>query len=425
MDEVQKIDTDKTALEYFYLANKAVDDGEDQLAINFFSTALSKEPQNSEFGRAYVKSMCKAGLLEEASSFAVKFADETGDLNFYLEWSRIPDMICDWSESELRRKRIVEKFPGHRIALNAIVERIMPSIEMLNFEQAADLIKENWSQIVATAIAPRQITEALSQLNMFERLEVFTRKCIEVYGDEVDAVNFTNSLKRSAKAIKNIKMMSEYFRDYNIISLGQNCLPYMIACRWGLNLHAASGKVTPFDLGAFFGDTAPDAISDDFKRFRDKSNFLTIHDRRGIPSVIEKNTRVPFYHERGKSITDDNLDIFFRRISDQVSNYLKLMKRDPKLFVFCRCGSGSLERLIIALSDHLENWSCNLLIIDVLDDEYQTVANHPRIRYVKAPYPKDYNWNWMGDYLSDRGYAFEHYISNLIRSQIVAITFEI
>jgi hypothetical protein len=58
------------------------------------------------------------------------------------------------------------------------------------------------------------------------------------------------------------------------------------------------------------------------------------------------------------------------------------------------------------------------IILNVTKTAFVFEPQNDLVTYIHAPYPDDYNWNWIGDYTSDRGIHYENNIVSRIFSVI-------
>jgi hypothetical protein len=428
MSDNQPLQTDspapsltETIDQLFARALDARDDGEDELAAELFSQLIERAPDNRDFRFKHILALEKHGawaLADDACLNASRYFKD--DLLFIQEWSRIPDALCNWDESISRRKSLLETFPvsKHKDSILAVTEQILPMLESANRAGAKNLIEQYWPSILEICLAPRQVMDGLLALCMFDKASTFCRRVMEVYSTNItDGMDFKNALTLAEKAAANMEITNVDFADVRLISLGQNCLSYALPARWGLNKFAGyDEEITPFDLGAFPRIFAMDLIKADFASFYDKSKFVISKAERGMPMLRYEPYWIPYYHERGKFWVDESMEPIHSHILNQVETFRRISKSKKKLYIFCLCGEGDLDALIEEASILLDEHS-RLLIIDVLQ---KSSAPKPalQVTYLHLPYPRDYNWNWIGDYTSDQGLSFEQEIIEHIKSEL-------
>jgi hypothetical protein len=124
------------------------------------------------------------------------------------------------------------------------------------------------------------------------------------------------------EAQKNLEFLSLNNHSINILSLGQNCLPYSITSRWGLNPTAGiENEFTIFDLGAFSLNYSIDLINSDFAMLRDRTNYWIDLGSAGVPMARIKDTAISFFHERGIYWIDASLDRFHTHIAHKIDAF--------------------------------------------------------------------------------------------------------
>ncbi len=216
-------------------------------------------------------------------------------------------------------------------------------------------------------------------------------------------------------ALENLRMRADMARQNQelvtrtgaqVISIGQNCLPYLLGGRWGLIAQQATPEaLQPFDLGGFHNDNVADAIATDFAAFKDRNNYVVAGAWGGGKMLNHRPTNVGFFHERGPYWLH-HPERFFDRIDLMLENWARAKVGGKRIFVFCYCGAGSLERLVEVADQHLLGVDAQLLIVDVLQEPHVPPA-HERVSYIHVPYPRDYTWTKVEHQISPRGMNFE------------------
>ncbi len=190
-------------------------------------------------------------------------------------------------------------------------------------------------------------------------------------------------------------------KKYEIVSLGQNCLPRTILTRWNIKPSKSQGELSgPFDLVRHELDRIIHYIENDFEGYFDDLYFKlgkkNIFDFRGRGLWL-KNDGTAFFHD--KDCKKNDKEKLVQRISRRIDNFRKIIKADrPVLFVMNVTNytndphvNAKLEELFNVLKRARGDKFFKLALLDF---NYE-IDDSDKYYVLRLPEPlKDYNKYW-------------------------------
>jgi hypothetical protein len=132
---------------------------------------------------------------------------------------------------------------------------------------------------------------------------------------------------------------------------------------------------------------------------------------------VHRPSNVGFFHERGTHWVTPDGGRFFSRLALMITNWQRSLRAKRRLYVFCYCGAGSLEKLVEVAARKLLTPGAHLLVVNVLGEAAACPA-HGQVTYLHAPYPVHYDWTSVFQQVSERGFAFERRIAEAMATCI-------
>jgi len=226
-------------------------------------------------------------------------------------------------------------------------------------------------------------------------------------------------LKRMHWGKLNRAWMTKYFDDITVLSLGQNCLPWLLPNRWGLRPKELDiSPIGPFDLFATIGDKISEAVEGDFEPFLRESALKQFAGLLKTPTLMNEAMQASFFHEMGNWWAADNWRRLRVSYQERIDRFKRIAETGSVLYVYCICGKNNVDALIKTYLSKLHRDNCRLLIINVLSEPVLSGTKYEQLNIVNIPYPQDYNWTYWNDYTSERGVAFEFAIAEAIKAEL-------
>jgi hypothetical protein len=211
----------------------------------------------------------------------------------------------------------------------------------------------------------------------------------------------------------------------SIISLGLNCLPWHLPCRWGLrrmeDFHALFG---PFALA---GHTIPgvlSALENDFAGYCDPQDFRIIRTQRGHQLAIRLDRTAHWNHNRGPYWLKDDAAAMRASLSAKAALFRLSCRRPDAVFLLATCpveypeeALDFLPRLDAALA-RFTGRTGNRILIGNQTARQRTLGLHvvnATTRFLYCPYPSaDYVWHDDAHSDTPAGLAFERGFIGLV-----------
>lgn len=213
-------------------------------------------------------------------------------------------------------------------------------------------------------------------------------------------------------------------KKYEIVSLGQNCLPRTILTRWGIKPSKAQGELScPFDLVKHELDRIIYYIENDFEGYFDdlyfklcKKNFFDFRGR----GVWIKNDGTIFFHD--KDCKKDDKEKLIQRISRRIDNFREIIKSDkPILFVMNvmnYANDPNINMKLVRLYNILKHIRGDKFFKIALFDFNYEINDSDKYYVLRLPKPiekYDNYWNRSAFVKSVLGRFFENSICEFIK----------
>ena len=403
--------------EYRRLLDAAIDardDGEPEDSAALLHILLGKFPADADATIEFVKTSRSLGKTEEAEqALTAAIAKNPNHFQLRKAWVDLPSFSQNWEESINRARTLRAAFPPPQYpqAWRSLEIEYDFLYDTGQWDVLSALIDANWENYKTYQNALPGGLGALNNLFLTDKLATLVDTAAPQAWQQMPDEAAGNLRLRAEMARQNLAAVAH--TGVKIISIGQNCLPYLVGGRWGLLGSPADPlALQPFELGGFHNDNVAEAIDTDFAAFKDRDNYVITGAYGGGQMYTHQPSNVGFFHERGPWWMNDP-SRFFARIDLMLANWAKIKTAGKRIFVFCYCGAGSLERLVEVADRHLLGPDSHLIIIDVLQEPH-TPPPHERVSYVHTAYPRDYTWTKVGHQTTARGMAFELSIVNPI-----------
>jgi hypothetical protein len=389
-------------------AFEAREDGELEDAAAILQALLADCPGDAAATLEYAALARKSDTPEAAETALLRaMAAHNANFELHAAWADIPIHHGD-HEALVARGRLLRGLfppPEHPKAWRSLAIELDSHFEAGRWAELAGLVDKHWPDFLRHApILPDGIA-ALNKLFLTDRLAQLAAQASPAAFGHLPPETPENLRRRAAMAARNRELVKN--SGTRIISLGQNCLPYQLAGRWGLIAEQADpAALMPFDLGGFHQDSAAAAIAADFRNFADHADYIIGRAWGGGKMFVHKPTNIGFFHERGAFWVTPDREKFHARLDTMIGNWQRHAHQGKRLFVFCYCGAGSLERLVEAAAAHLLGPDAKLLIVDVMKQPHYCPA-HQYVSYRHVPYPDDYDWTSIFQQNTQAGWNFE------------------
>lgn len=408
---------------FFNKAMEYLDEGLYEEACDCFSALVGSFPDDRGIWLQYQRALRRAREYEKADEIVTHchhaFPDDVG---FLLEWTRCFDARADWNECLRRRREALGIYnPRNDIRfLPLVVECFLPLVETRRFQELKVLVEGYWDLLLDSEQYGASIYYALENLGDYKRQVELCNRRIEQAGATnpvIENVNYSNLKSIALSALWNQESIKSRSGKVSVLSIGQNCLPYTIANRWGLLSYQNASDVTVFDLGAFGHNTSAVALNSDFSSFLEPENYIERPDVMGAPQMHHRPTGVHFGHERGRTIIGKNGESFHHLIRRKIETFRTYVEAERVLLVYGIVGGVDISAFVSEMKSFLEKKNAHLLIVNFTREDLDC-PEEPRVSYEHIPFPVDYNWNDIEHFTSDRGVSFDLRFTRAIEGHI-------
>jgi hypothetical protein len=394
-------------------AIEAREDGEPEQSAEMLHALNQEFPAEPEISLEYAATLRKLGRADDADA-VLKTAIALHPTHYDLRraWWQIPGIEVDYAGTLARGQTLRTAFPPHAFPASweSLAVELDCLYEMGDWERLEDAVARHWRDLTeqpeifphgVAALQKLFLNDELQRLLEMARPEAWARLSPEAWETLRGRVALARRNAEIARAA-----------GATVISIGQNCLPYQVAGRWGfLGPRAEAADLTPFDLGGFTNNSAADAIKTGFAAFEDQGSFTVSKAWGGGKMYVHRPSQVGFFHERGSHWVTADGGKFFSRLALMVVNWQLRLRAKKRLYVFCYCGAGSVDRLVEVAAAHLLGPGAHLLVVNVLGATVSCPA-HPQVTYLHAPYPSHYDWTSVFHQVSLNGFEFERSIAD-------------
>lgn len=198
-----------------------------------------------------------------------------------------------------------------------------------------------------------------------------------------------------------------------VVSLGNNCFPWMVLNRWGLRPDPADPRDDcVFNLAQCSGYTAAAVVRapQDLIRRED----LEAVSPEGTPLPWHTRFGMLFNHEGGDLWIADDFAKLLERYRPRIENLVDSFSGDPRVFVYYVEGAVDLDDLVDAVSTANTDENYSLVIVDTRADR-QPPARHDRLRYLPLDLPvPEYVWHVPDQFDSVHGVTFESAVAEAV-----------
>ncbi len=204
-----------------------------------------------------------------------------------------------------------------------------------------------------------------------------------------------------------------------IVPLGQECIPFDVAMRWGLADRVVDG---PFTAGVFYGDGPAKLIANGFSDLFDPA----AHKIARTPSGVEALT-LPAYgaflnHQLGPYWLENDKSRLIDLYRERVTAFAQAVASPSVLFVLDQRYPADLDLWAGTLEDIVGQGAFRLLVVRFADIEGPAPTD-PRIDVAVVPKPSaDYVWFDAATYSTPAGLMFERGIVGAMASSLARLS---
>lgn len=200
-----------------------------------------------------------------------------------------------------------------------------------------------------------------------------------------------------------------------IISIGENCQPWMLPNRWGLrrscdiNYQSSMfnlGQSSCYGAAKILENMGDGMVSIDNLEIRQASG--------GAPRPFNVKYDYDFNHELGHYWISNDYENLRNRYLHRIKNFHSHLSGDKRVFFFYSDRNGDLNEVVEAVIKINKDRNFSIVIIDLFEDDRQSqLRYYDCVSYARLRFPrKDYIW-WKPDHHdSDIGVYFEESIRN-------------
>ena len=195
--------------------------------------------------------------------------------------------------------------------------------------------------------------------------------------------------------------------QYNIVSLGHNCLPRTILTRWGIKPSKEKGENSmPFDLATYETFEITKQIKENFKNIFENLEYKKHDYQSGKNNYwTKKPDLIEFIHE--KNLNEKDKQKLIEIYTNRIINFRKCVEDDtPILFVQLIGDCDDTENLFTELKKLRKDKPFLFVVID----PFNLTKDNPNIHTLRLKYPSpnyQYLWWSLPYYSSKDGKKFE------------------
>lgn len=202
-----------------------------------------------------------------------------------------------------------------------------------------------------------------------------------------------------------------------IISVGENCQPWMLPNRWGLRRRDdISRQSSMFNLGQSNCQGVA-KILEDLGAGMVLLRNLSINPNDGHAPFPENNLyEYGFNHERGGAWIEDDFSLLRARYEKRRASFGEFLQGPKRVFLFYSDRDGDISSVVEALYKINRDENFKIVAIDLFAGNRSVdLAHYPEVSYAKLSFPKEsYIW-WKPDHHdSDLGVYFERTIRDVV-----------
>lgn len=213
------------------------------------------------------------------------------------------------------------------------------------------------------------------------------------------------------------RMAAEGAPAASLITLGLNCMPWNVPCRWGLRRQADFiDLLTPFAQVAHTLALMISMLRDDFKDYCAEETLTWVTTKGGHQTPLRRDAQASWNHNLGSYWVEDGFARLRQMMAVQIANFRAACRRDNAVFIMTKALSDFparpplefLETLNQALERHTGQRRNRLVL---LNKQAETASQHwvdDWTLIVNCPFPSA-SYVWYDDEAADtdEGFAYE------------------
>jgi len=309
---------------------------------------------------------------------------------------------CEWTLASDFLLAAITEFPGRT---DIIYEAALNSVDAVYYPRADELL-----QMLSRNVAnhPERI-----QRGMWRACALIGRHDIALGAFEAaSAAKSAFAEPQLAFRLQTALTIQAAVRQCGMrsISIGENCLPWMVLNRWGLRADpTSSGADSIFNLAQTSTDGSVGVLADAGVSLTASEKLDIIKNPQGVPRPINRPNQFDFNHEQGRLWISDDYAELNKRYAARIDNFQTYLDGSARLFVHYTESGSSFARLTDALAAINRDVNYRLLILDAGEaSQADTLPGDGRTDYVHVPRPSsDYIWFRPDSLDSPEGVEFE------------------
>lgn len=204
-------------------------------------------------------------------------------------------------------------------------------------------------------------------------------------------------------------------QNVNLLSLGENCLPWQLGQRWGLRSATTMLNLQgPFNLAQTGTNGVTRLLRDGLEGLVDSRLLTTVPQAIGAPRPVNATYNFNFNHEAGPTFTSDDYKGLKSRYLKRIADFKRAARTKPSVYLHYTEGFGDLNQLYEAV-EQFTNSRFHIIIFDAWGGTRDKIQKSKNMSYYKTALPRpDYLWFRPDDYDSLEGCEFEARIASLI-----------
>lgn len=206
--------------------------------------------------------------------------------------------------------------------------------------------------------------------------------------------------------------------DVRVISVGDNCFPWMVANRWGLRANTSDkAEDSIFNLGQCAPGTAAGLIAGRMGDLIDMRHLSVVRTPTSTPMPVHASG-FQFNHQQGAEWCDGDFRMLRDRYTRKIENFQHSSGRNGRVYLHYAEKEGVDLNVLVAAIEAMRGGDMRYHIV-IIDPKASgnPPRPHPRVTYSSQalPYP-DYVWFMPTQYDLDLGINFERGVCAVIRS---------
>ena len=355
--------------------------------------ALHKaDPASPQVALAYARALRDSHRTEDAQKVLVQ-ARELYPTNYdvWAAWAEAGVAPFDWTEKLTRLRLLRGKFPieTEPRSWHAVFQELKTLNEHGGWDESIALISEHWSGFTTKPDMFQGALGTFVQLGCFQEAHRLiddatpnVRKALP--GHLLDGV-----LRRLDIAERNRMLVDR--SNVTVMPLGQTGCPTILIYRWGLAGLRKFNNSTPFELGDFYGNTAAEAIADEFTSLADHTSYVEKPAWGGGKTLRHTPSDVAFLIHRNAQIGAAEKGRFFSHLDRMISCWRNTASQGRRVYIYFHTDGGNLSRLVEVAKEKLLGPEAKLVVIDQNIAPAQ-FAQDENVVLLHAPPPPNYPW---------------------------------